>query len=856
MSLNYTLEELLNLSLGTPEIGAVNFNCLFAVLNEILKHLGISKKTPGLRNDVKYFIPEKEEIVGELINADASENNEEVTVKEELAGPEKRQHEVALKEELGGPEKRQHEVTVKEELGGPEKRQRGGGDEKSTGENSLHSAKSNASRRHIRVVSPTIRRSSTRMASFTGSGLPDIRLSQFGPALPNEGASNHDILLVAKSLDRRESKTPASDMCHVLNVNRRLEAAEATIQGMTNLIDTVTSDVIDLRDVIVAMQESLEFNRSRSPDNAPKVLVNKKSSPVNMEKDVKDVKDVKGVDGNAMNALNEKLIKLSSVLQDHESLIAKAATKKEIKEFCSAATVEAIVDDKLAANPVSSKSSTCAGQPPKRRESRTKLFQEMINRIVQLEETGEFLNAELGSIRAEVSLKSDKKDEDFVDKLGNEIELLAKEIEKLQVGEKEVHDMKKRLDRLSEECENARVASESIAKDQGTLIKNVNNMEKQLESLSDTVFTKLGVGVQQAPQTDIDAVAKLRTQINGLNEQHNVIENEVHQMNKELDKTNCKVIDLDDIIESLKVSKIGKEYVDEKVSSKADKSELKNKISQDEFDSGLGHLDRSLQDTLQRIEGQDSILKQFVIKIDERFEEKINREDVQKLKEYFEKRMKSIKVKTPEPVLPEENAAGFRKPLLRNFNCISCDRALDLLQEDAMPSLPFNQALPGSRALRPYTTFELEQVRKHMRGEGSNKDRFELAQEREKLQRKLLKLCGAHDLDDLAARKSRSCGGSHTLLDPLKRGMVKATMHCREESMSQIEQELPDDFPNGDVMGQDGHIYKGKMEHLPPLKQKDVSKSPSQADDLMKARPSFQSKPEVGTQPMATTNKA
>lgn len=40
------------------------------------------------------------------------------------------------------------------------------------------------------------------------------------------------------------------------------------------------------------------------------------------------------------------------------------------------------------------------------------------------------------------------------------------------------------------------------------------------------------------------------------------------------------------------------------LSSKAEKSELRDKISQDQFDSGLGHLDRSLQDTLQRVEGQ------------------------------------------------------------------------------------------------------------------------------------------------------------------------------------------------------------------------------------------------------------
>ncbi len=137
---------------------------------------------------------------------------------------------------------------------------------------------------------------------------------------------------------------------------------------------------------------------------------------------------------------------------------------------------------------------------------------------------------------------------------------------------------------------------------------------------------------------------------------------------------------------------------------------------------------------------QDTVLKQFLIKIDGRFEQKLDREDLHKLKEYIEKRLKSVKVKAPEPILPDDAAAGFRKPLLRKFHCISCDRPLELLQDDAIPSLPVSQALPGSRAIRPYTTFELEQIRKHMRGDGSNKDRFELAHERERLQKQLLRL--------------------------------------------------------------------------------------------------------------------
>jgi len=40
---NYTLSELLDLALGTPEIGAVNFNILHRLLHAILTRLDISE---------------------------------------------------------------------------------------------------------------------------------------------------------------------------------------------------------------------------------------------------------------------------------------------------------------------------------------------------------------------------------------------------------------------------------------------------------------------------------------------------------------------------------------------------------------------------------------------------------------------------------------------------------------------------------------------------------------------------------------------------------------------------------------------------------------------------------------------
>ena len=51
MSAGIELDKLLNLALGTPEIGAVNFNVLHGVLAEIIKHLGVGKKVIEVKDE-------------------------------------------------------------------------------------------------------------------------------------------------------------------------------------------------------------------------------------------------------------------------------------------------------------------------------------------------------------------------------------------------------------------------------------------------------------------------------------------------------------------------------------------------------------------------------------------------------------------------------------------------------------------------------------------------------------------------------------------------------------------------------------------------------------------------------------
>lgn len=60
-----------------------------------------------------------------------------------------------------------------------------------------------------------------------------------------------------------------------------------------------------------------------------------------------------------------------------------------------------------------------------------------------------------------------------------------------------------------------------------------------------------------------------------------------------------------------------------------------------------------------------------------------------------------------------DDAAGFKKPL--RFRCISCDKPVGIKPLNAIPALPSISMFPGTRSFRPYTTYELELIRRHQK---------------------------------------------------------------------------------------------------------------------------------------------
>ncbi|XP_067164726.1 glutamine-rich protein 2 [Apteryx mantelli] len=171
-------------------------------------------------------------------------------------------------------------------------------------------------------------------------------------------------------------------------------------------------------------------------------------------------------------------------------------------------------------------------------------------------------------------------------------------------------------------------------------------------------------------------------------------------------------------LEKLEKEKADKEDLVTEIHVKADKASLAGKVSCTQFDATMEHLNKMIQDVLDRITGQEQDWHQIQQKLVEEMDSKLDRLELTPFRQRLEERWKNLLKQLQEkaPRMEADDAAGIRKQLLAHFHCVSCDRSLNMLVPGphvlAIPSMP---ALPSRHSMHPHTVFELEQIRQHSR---------------------------------------------------------------------------------------------------------------------------------------------
>ncbi|XP_069510795.1 glutamine-rich protein 2 isoform X3 [Ambystoma mexicanum] len=259
-------------------------------------------------------------------------------------------------------------------------------------------------------------------------------------------------------------------------------------------------------------------------------------------------------------------------------------------------------------------------------------------------------------------------------------------------------------------------------------------------------------------------------------------------------------------LEKLEEKKADKDHIEMEIDVKADKRALEGKVSRTQFDATNEQLNKMMQDLLEKVTGQEQDWQKVVDKISLEMETKLDRLELDPFKHQLEDRWKAIhkQLKDRAPTYEADDAAGIRKQLIARFHCISCDRPVDMMvpgpQVITVPSMP---SLPCHRSNRPYTVYELEQVRQQ-----NKSDRIP-------------------DMSDYGHMGTpRSCGGSHTMTFPHRRYTRLQNINpnqCvqpeEENILALLKQE------EVDILGLDGHIYRGRMDHrFPAIPVKEDSK--------------------------------
>nr|XP_058972174.1 glutamine-rich protein 2-like isoform X3 [Pocillopora verrucosa] len=772
MAIRVELDQLLNLSLGTPELGAVNFNILHGVIREILNHLGIEKKAKDIVDNGHF----KAAFALLKTNQESFQNGEKGEDVERSTG------------ERGNTDKTPFPVAVS---------------------------------------SPPFQSNlESKVASI------EKRLDVLDD-LPS------DTEILQRSKQKKEGRTPVGDMWQFININRRLGATETGIEKLTSLLDTMMKEVSEVKETAAEIDglknkftELEKLNSSLSERISALESVDNSEERKKMEDLLKEMQHLKKqVDGlptmddlnnldiyvkwpqleEALNARRsrtpsaksrastpkprtptpppprtpspphpspealEALRQIGELMDKHEVLIEQVDVLEE--QMPKKANLEDL--DELRKRP----------DVPDDILDQLKLLKDGLDAINKWKEEKTIpadLESQLASLREGLSLLNDNKQQ--IESMKEQLQSLKKVSDMLSYHNEKLPSRLQRIeDRLKEDTEREiRTLRDGL--------RLLNNQLEKYKKMRETIPNSASSGKGK----DGDALSALRSMLTELQGEQEKLNSTTKELIEEHNRKQKHIDALYTYADRLQEVKADKEQVAMEMDVKADKRALDNLISRSKFDQSIGGLEQSMQELLHRLDGQESSLSDALARLAGDIDQKLDRLELDPLKDYFEKKIKNMKCKHVDLPLSDDPAAGFRKALLR-FHCISCDRPVDMIPGHPNPALPQTPGLPPSRSGRPYTTFELDQIRQMHRG-------------------------GYTYEQEVATTTARACGGSHTVTFP----------HRRTARFNQYYYYREDDTPvpipprdETELIGQDGHIYKGRFDgnmvgvaELPPQNPK------------------------------------
>ncbi|KAL6435851.1 hypothetical protein ACFW04_005607 [Cataglyphis niger] len=745
VSLQISLPQMIDLALGTPEVGVVNFNILHNFLHILLQQINLQATKVEYRNENatriktmvqslklgptlylhEYSITDGIEKVLQRI-----QEAKEVTIITEDSEP-------LTEEELKVTKGIQQEIS-------PEK------------ENDVQK---------VVFVEPVVNGVAPTALAFK-------ELQQTVKQLQEQFQALESLPTTPEIVERLNAKNgaPVNDMWQFININKRLDASEEGIEKLTTMIeDVIKGEVAIATTDISLINARLDELEQKVAKMEQKLIHLQSITNIILE-------DISPAAANRETAAAENAENTAE--EARETIAAEAA---EVTAAAAAAAATATAEIATNKNVVPS---------PVKEEMANELFKPAANKIS---------NATINKLAAQLSIPEIRQD---VATLKVDVAEIQREVQDL--NEKIAEIVKERIVEVSdvanlEQClEAVKQVETTHGKIINDIIERVVVLEKEIEQLSETVNV-----MQAIEKTDDVDVNELVTKIQGIEGDMERIGETMDKLFDDKEKKEIYINTLLEQIEVLKTVKADKEDLEDALADKADAQAVNRKVSHDQFDAACDDLSRGLEEAIDKLTKQESIWQQALDEVQNEIAAKVDKIEMTPLKDFVHKKLKSLqeKLKIMAEARREIEAAGTKK-LLRDVQCISCDK--DVVMKKAETARFRAEPLPCTVSMKPYLTYQLDQVRKQQKKlpHSRNMIQFEAAVQEEAKKIKVKEeILVKTPRDNLV---NRYCGGSHTVVTPHQK--VMRVEHFLTQWGPQTVQ-----LTDGLIKGKDGKMYRSRL---------------------------------------------
>ncbi|XP_018394858.1 PREDICTED: glutamine-rich protein 2-like isoform X2 [Cyphomyrmex costatus] len=344
-------------------------------------------------------------------------------------------------------------------------------------------------------------------------------------------------------------------------------------------------------------------------------------------------------------------------------------------------------------------------------------------------------------------------------------------------------------------------AVKNIETTHGEVLNDVTERVVVLESEFRHLLEKVD-SIQEVDKTDDAKIKNFIIKVQEIETDMEKIGQTMSKLLEDKEKKEAHINTLLEQIEVLKTVKANKEDIEDALADKADAQTVNRKVSHDRFDAACDDLARGLEEAIDKLTKQESIWQQALDEVQNEIATKMDKVEMTPLKDFVNNKLKSLqeKLKIMIEARREIEAAGTKK-LLKDVQCISCDKDVVMKTEEVgrFRAEPF----PCTTSMKPYLTYELDQVRKQQRRlpHSRNLIQFEAAMQEEAKKMKAKEEVLARSPRDHLC--NRYCGGSHTVTTPQQR--VMRTGHFLTQWGPETIQ-----LTDGLIKGKDGQMYRSR----------------------------------------------